>query len=279
MPKTNRWFPPENRLFHFPFFYATLSSITVFYRVPLSVLRPHPANTTLEPAEIGGRGQGLISIEFQNYTDHLGVGQAPSNPGMSVTNEVELDIISYPARWKKEGRVPDISLEDFVLGQEQTKTIGSYRLDVPADNLVAVKAGADEFGEQKFFTLFDYQVPCENNAAASLTDWSYTVLDPALCGAVAEEPSEESVSAASFGIHLQDRSTLRKSFSTNGQSFADYTAQHDSGEAAGLRGRQPQPRVRAAMCGPATAGAADRYSAGLELEYPWGFSDISNRIQ
>ena len=91
---------------------------------------------------------------------------------MSVTNEVELDIISYPAQWKKEGRVPDISLEDFVLGQEQTKTIGSYRLDVPADNLVAVKAGADEFGEQKFFTLFDYEVPCENNASASLTDWS-----------------------------------------------------------------------------------------------------------
>jgi hypothetical protein len=80
VPKDNRWFPPENELFHFPFYYATLSSLTVFYRVPLSVLRPHLANTTLEPAEIGGRGQGLISIEFQNYTAHLGAGQAPSNP-------------------------------------------------------------------------------------------------------------------------------------------------------------------------------------------------------
>ena len=107
---------------------------------------------------------------------------------MSVTNEVELDIISYPAQWKKEGRVPDISLEDFVLGQEQTKTIGSYRLDVPADNLVAVKAGADEFGEQKFFTLFDYEVPCENNASASLTDWSYTVLDPAYAAQLQKNP-------------------------------------------------------------------------------------------
>jgi hypothetical protein len=65
---------------------------------------------------------------------------------MSVTNEVGLDILAYPQIWKKEGRVPDISLQDFVLGHEQTKTIGSYRLDVPADNLVAEKAADDDFG-------------------------------------------------------------------------------------------------------------------------------------
>jgi hypothetical protein len=175
---SNQWFPPENPLFHFPFYYATLSSLTVFYRVPLNRLSPHLANTTLQAAELGGRGLGIISIEFQNYTDHLGAGQAPSNPGMSTVNEVELNIIAYPERWKKEGRVPNISFQDFVLGQEQTKTIGGYRVDVPADNLIAVKAGADEFGEQKFFTLFDYQVPSANNPSASL-DWDYTVLDPA----------------------------------------------------------------------------------------------------
>jgi hypothetical protein len=176
----NRWFPPPG---HFPFYYATLSSLTVFYRAPIEVLRPFLKNTRLEPAEVGGRGLGVVSLELQNYCAHFGVAQAPSNPGMSATNEVELDIIAYPERWKKEDRVPEIGFEDFVLGQEESKTLGSYRVDVPADDLVAVQAGADTFGEQKFYTMFDYNIPCENNLPsatnpASLTDWSYTVLDP-----------------------------------------------------------------------------------------------------
>ncbi|MBV8841716.1 MAG: hypothetical protein JO307_02795 [Bryobacterales bacterium] len=180
MSTPNKWFPDPTPLFHFPFYYATLSSLTVFYRAPIKALQPYLTNTTLAPAEVGGRGSGVVTMEFQNYTAHLGSGQAPSNPGMSTTNEVELNIIAYPERWKQEGRVPDISFEDFVLGQEQTKTLGGYRVNVPADNQVAVKAGADEFGEQKFFTLFDYQLPCENNPpGTSCTDWDYTVLDPA----------------------------------------------------------------------------------------------------
>jgi len=97
---------------------------------------------------------------------------------MSTCNEVEFNILAYPKRWKDEGRVPDISFEDFIIGQEQTKTIGAYRVQVPADNLVAVKAGADEFGEQKFFTMFNYSVPSDNAPTQSSASWTYTVLDP-----------------------------------------------------------------------------------------------------
>jgi hypothetical protein len=191
--QNNRWFPPNS---HFPFYYATLSSLTVFFRAPLEALRPHLENTTLEPAEVGGRGMGLVSLELQNYCAHFGVAQAPGNLGMSGTNEVEFNIIAYPERWKQEGRVPEIPFEDYILGQDQTKTIGSYRLDVPADDPIAVEAGADTFGEQKFLTGFDYNIPCENNTPtpqnpASLTDWDYTVLDPAYAAALRKHPNQK----------------------------------------------------------------------------------------
>ena len=177
MSTPNKWFPPPT-MFSFPFYYASLSSLTVFYRVPAQPLRARLKNTTLEPAGFGARGEGVISLEFQNYTDHLGSGQAPGNPGVGTCNEVEFNILAYPKRWKEEGRVPDISFEDFIIGQEQTKTIGAYRVQVPADNLVAVKAGADEFGEQKFFTMFNYSVPSDNAPTQPATSWTYTVLDP-----------------------------------------------------------------------------------------------------
>jgi hypothetical protein len=171
--KKSPWFPPPG---HFPFYYATLSSLTAFFRAPLETLRPYLENTRLEPAEVGGRGLGLVSLEFQNSCAHFGAAQAPDQ-GLSGTNEVEFNIVAYPILWKQQGRVPEISFEDYIVGQEQTKTIGSYRLDVPADDPAAVMAGADAFGEQKFLTAFDYNIPCENNPA-SLTDWQYTVLDP-----------------------------------------------------------------------------------------------------
>ena len=183
----NKWFPPPGA---FPFYYATLSSLTVFFRAPLDALRPYLKYTTLEPAELGGPGHGVVSLELQNYCAHFGAAQAPNNPGMSVTNEVEFNIIAYPERWKKEGRVPEISLEYFLIGEEQTKTIGSYRLDVPADNPIAVEDGADTFGEQKFWTGFDYNIPCENNPA-SLTDWDYTVLDPAYSAELRQHPNQK----------------------------------------------------------------------------------------
>lgn len=177
MSTQNKWFPPPT-MFSFPFYYASLSSLTLFWRVPIQPLRSYLKNTTLEPADFGTRGQGVVSLEFQNYTEYLGTGSAPSNAGMGTCNEVEFNILCFPKIWKEEGRVPDISFEDFIIGEEQTKTVGSYRVQVPADNLVAVKAGADEFGEQKFYTMFNYSVPAGNAPKQSSVLWDYTVLDP-----------------------------------------------------------------------------------------------------
>jgi hypothetical protein len=69
-----------------------------------------------------------------------------------------------------------VTLDDFVMGMEQTKTIGGFRVYVPADNQFAVKAGRDIFGEPKFLTDFHYQVPALN--LPERKTWEYTVLDP-----------------------------------------------------------------------------------------------------
>ena len=166
-------FPPSG--FTMPFFYDSLSLFWVFYQVEAKLLEPYLSDTGLKPAIFAG--QGLVSIDFQNYSAHL-------TNLISAVNEVEFNIHVYPVSRARE--TPAISLHDYLIGQEQSKNIGGFRLHVPADNKIAVEAGIDVFGERKFLTTFKYSVP-NNNDAAQKT-WCYQVNDPNFAEPSGDDP-------------------------------------------------------------------------------------------
>jgi len=183
MKKNDKWFGPVNPPFAFPFYYASLSSLTVFYRVEakrLAAVSDRLKGAGLKAAKFGG--QAAVSIEFQNYTGHGG-------QLLETVNEVEFNILAYPK--SREHLVPrNLTLEEFVAGQDQTKIIGGYRVDVPADNAFAVWAGADAFGEQKFYTTFEYNIPSLNNPAQNPDTWEYTVHQPGFAGKPPAKPKD-----------------------------------------------------------------------------------------
>ncbi|MBI4473417.1 MAG: hypothetical protein HY646_12170 [Acidobacteria bacterium] len=172
-------FPPIPKGWGLPFYYASLSSFMLFFRADASTLRLFLRGTGLKPARFSDvpDGLGMISIEFQNYT-------AQGSNFMSVTSEVEFNIISYPEAEEK--RVPVMPFDQFVYGLDQTKLIGGIRVYVPCDNQVAVNAGREIFGEQKFLTTFDFNVPSLNTGTKPadyyvnppMHQWQYTVHDP-----------------------------------------------------------------------------------------------------
>ena len=66
--------------------------------------------------------------------------------------------------------------QQYLLGEDQTKTIGGYRLHVPCDNAIAVKAGRGLYGEPKYLATFTCAVPCLNGPPSPPSSaWSYQV--------------------------------------------------------------------------------------------------------
>ena len=169
MPAASDVFSPFPDLFRMPFFYASLSSLKVYYAVPVAGLAPYLGGTTLKPATFTDlpADQGVVTVEFQNYTGHGGTL-------LETCNEVEFNILAYPA--SRADRVAPMSLGDFVRGMEQTKTVGGFRVYVPCDNPFAIRAGRTVFGEPKFQTTFTFQLPTPN--LPDQRTWTYTVNDP-----------------------------------------------------------------------------------------------------
>lgn len=170
MPAVSKVFSPFPDLFRMPFFYASLSSLKVYYAVPSAGLGPYLGGTTLKPATFIDlpADQGVVTVEFQNYTGHGGTL-------LETCNEVEFNILTYPA--SRADRIAPISLGDYIRGMEQTKSIGGFRVYVPCDNKFAILAGREIFGEPKFQTTFKFQVPTPNEP--DRRTWTYTVNDPA----------------------------------------------------------------------------------------------------
>lgn len=164
-------FPALPTGFNEPFWYASLQSFWLYYRVDPKLLRERlpklPEHQGLEVAlfDFGdGEPSGLASLDLQRYT-----GMGPSY--LETANEVEFNFYAYPER-----RVPDVPLmtwQDYISGVEQTKTIGGYRLHVPCDNPIAVEAGKGLYGEPKYLAVFETTVPSLNGGAGN--DWSYSV--------------------------------------------------------------------------------------------------------
>jgi hypothetical protein len=170
MPAATRVFSPFPDLFRMPFFYASLSSLKVYYAVQTSGLLPFLTGTTLRPAkftDLPGE-QAVVSVEFQNYTGHGGTL-------LETCNEVEFNVLAFPA--SRADRVAPMSLKEFIRGMEQTKSVGGFRLYVPCDNPFAIQAGRIVFGEPKFLTTFAFSLPTPN--APDQRTWTYTVHDSA----------------------------------------------------------------------------------------------------
>jgi hypothetical protein len=158
-------FPPLPPGFNMPFYYASLSTIWVYYAVDPAKVTRHLQGTGLEPALFDGNG--LACFDFQRYTAHLA-------PVLSTVNEVELNVLAYPR--VRAAQAPSMSLADFLSGNEQTKVIGAFRLHVAADNQNAVNAGKALFAEPKFLTTFNYLVPDLNDPEQDA--WDVTCNDP-----------------------------------------------------------------------------------------------------
>jgi hypothetical protein len=124
--------PPIPAPFTFPFHQSSLSNFGVYFPVPKERVLPYLSGTGLVPALLDG--MALVSFNFQLYTGRFaaGPGDAPETwppTNASITQEVELCIVAVPATMQH--LVANVSFEQFVLGDEQTKLMGNHRVHVP----------------------------------------------------------------------------------------------------------------------------------------------------
>ena len=77
-------FPPIPEEFKMPFAYASASFFWVFYQVNIKPLNDFLSETGLKAASFTDlpKNKGIVALNFQNYTDHLGMM-------LGVVNEVE----------------------------------------------------------------------------------------------------------------------------------------------------------------------------------------------
>ncbi len=140
-----------------PFYYASFVGIWVYWLTDLSNVEPHFHRGAFKPyvfTDEHNCEKALVVINFQTYTSHAGTA-------LGTVNEVEFNICCFPT--VDAGRIPkDLSVNDFLMGVDQTKRVGLLRIHVPADNTIAIAAGRGFFGEPKFFAQFDYEIPCLN---------------------------------------------------------------------------------------------------------------------
>jgi hypothetical protein len=187
----NQILPPIPTGVSTPFYYSSLSNIIVHYLVDKERVEPffHGKfeRCGLRPALFGGKAS--VSYNFQVYTGFFSAGaDAPvsqwSSSASGVTQELELNIVAYP-----KGRahdVPDITFDQWLQGDDQTKLLGNHRIFVPCDDPIAIKVGKELFGEPKFKTTFLTNLPSPNPCAAPgpvykpewVRTWGFRVNDP-----------------------------------------------------------------------------------------------------
>jgi hypothetical protein len=164
----NQLIPDMPTNFKMPFWYSSLQSFWLFYPVD-----PSLAAATLPEFEAGHGvkiaefeeldGRALASLDLQLYTSGW-------DQGLSVTRELEFNIYVYP---EAAPAVPLMPWQRYLAGDDQTKTIGGFRIHVPCDNTVAIDAGKEFFGEPKWLATFSYTVPSLNSPG--VTSWEYGI--------------------------------------------------------------------------------------------------------
>ena len=163
MPK-----PPKN-FDQWPFYYASLQCQWVYWYTDIEAAEPYVKGTGLKVAQFptDEGNKAVVLLNFQRYSAHY-------NNSMGLCNEVEFNLVAYPAN--REPGVPFMTVEEWLNGDDQTKTLGHLRVHVAADNAVAVEAGRAAFGEPKFLGNFVYDVPTLN--AKPNYDWKIRLVNP-----------------------------------------------------------------------------------------------------
>jgi hypothetical protein len=164
-------FPPLPQGFNEPFWYASLQSFWMYWQADAdavtAIFDGLGTEDRLRPAifDFGAAGEGaLLSLDLQRYTGH-------GTSYLETTLEVEFNLYAYPTSRIPE--VPALTLDQFLLGEDQTRSIGGYRQHVPCSNPNAIAAGKGLFGEPKYLAVFDYNVPSINDP--TVTTWDYSV--------------------------------------------------------------------------------------------------------
>lgn len=174
--------------FTLPFYYASLSNVGVYFLVPESKVLPYLADSELRPALFDG--QAMVSFNFQLYTGQFASGvDAPveqwAASGVGVTQELELNIVAYPA--SRADQVAPLGARQFIQDGDQTKLYGNHRVWVPCDAQIAIAAGEQLFGEPKFLTTFKVNLASDNPTRTGsdsfvpqwVDTWGFRVNDPA----------------------------------------------------------------------------------------------------
>lgn len=149
------------------FNYGSLQSLMVFFSVPASVVKPLLKGTGLEPGIFDGKA--LVNFNFERYA---GFGSNYS----SYVDEVEFNVVAFPKF--RAGTEPALTVQQYISGDDQSKTYGNFRVNVPCDNQPAVTAGSTQYGEIKFLASFDFAVPGVNSPAALQTWWVRCFANP-----------------------------------------------------------------------------------------------------
>jgi len=158
--------PPFPNGFVLPFHYSSLTNCGVFYLVDADKVEKHLEGTGLLLALFDGKA--MFSFNYQLYTGQFATG-------CSIVQEVEVCLLTYPS--SKAADIPQITADEYIRGYDQTKLFGNLRLFVPCDSPLAIKAGIELYGEPKFQTTFNINLPSHNSNPMG-TNWEFTVNDP-----------------------------------------------------------------------------------------------------
>jgi hypothetical protein len=160
-----RLLPPVPQGFNEPFWYGSLQSFWLYYRAdPEAVAARLPHGLEVAMFEFAGERGALVSLDFQAYTGH-----GPSY--LEYVHEVEFNVYAYPRSRVPE--VPALTWQEFLAGQDQTRSIGGFRIHVPCDNPNAIKAGKELYCEPKYLAAFTYNTPTLNDP--TVVTWDYSV--------------------------------------------------------------------------------------------------------
>lgn len=141
------------------FYYASQTTFWLYFRVDRRRVEDAVGHI-LKPL-------GLSLATFEGDEDKAYVALVPMvytatfDNSMAAISEAELNVLVYPSAEAR--RVPKLDFHQFLLGWEQQKVVGQYRLDVICDNRAAVLGGRDKYGEHKFLGEISYWLPVPND--------------------------------------------------------------------------------------------------------------------
>lgn len=161
------------------FYYGAVSVLWAWYEADLDVLTGYLAALDMKPAILNGKG--AVNWSFMTAASLFGAG-FPGAPGGAAFEETEVNVLAYATA--REDDVPtDLSLHDFLMGGDQSKNLGVYRLHVACDSGVAIAMGRTLYYENKFFTSYQFTAPNLNKPVKDIIEgtdrWDITCYDGA----------------------------------------------------------------------------------------------------